>query len=143
MGSIEGKRVQPSGGRSGKGRIVLIVVIVVVLALLAGYVGLCAWVGGDTFLPNTTIAGIDVGGQTREQAADTLEQGVAEKLPQLSVDFTCEGREYTVPGGAFTAYTEDAVGSAAEAQSAAFLLRGVRYLTGLMGGQQYDLAVAL
>lgn len=143
MGSVEGKRVQPSGGRPGKGKIVLIAVIVVVLALLAGYVGLCAWVGGNTFLPNTTIAGIDVGGQTREQAVDTLERGVAEKLPQLSVDFTCEGREYTVPGGEFTAHTEDAVGSAAEAQSSSFLLRGVRYLSGLTGGRQYDLSVAL
>ena len=76
--------MQPSGGKAGRGRIVLIVVLVVVLALLAGYVGLCAWAGDGAFLPNTTIAGIDVGGQTREQAVDTLEQGVAEKLSQLS-----------------------------------------------------------
>ena len=55
MGYVEGKRVEPS---KGKGRIVLIVVIVVLLALLAGYAGLCAWAGGGTFWPNTTIGGV-------------------------------------------------------------------------------------
>lgn len=140
MGYVEGKRVEPS---KGKGRIVLIVVIVVLLALLAGYVGLCAWAGGGTFWPNTTIGGVDVGGQTREQAVDTLEKGMAERLSQLSVEFTCEDKTYTVPGAAFTVYSEDAVGAAADAQNTNFFLRGVRYLSDLTVGQRYGISAGL
>lgn len=79
-----------------------------------------AWAGGGTFWPNTTIGGVDVGGQTREQAVDTLEKGMAERLSQLSVEFTCQDKTYTVPGAAFTVYSEDAVGAAAEAQNTNF-----------------------
>ena len=140
MGYVEGKRVEPS---KGKGRIVLIVVIVVLLALLAGYAGLCAWAGGGTFWPNTTIGGVDVGGQTREQAVDTLEKGMAERLSQLSVEFTCQDKTYTVPGAAFTVYSEDAVGAAAEAQNTNFFLRGARYLSDLTVGQRYGISAGL
>ena len=59
-----GRRVAerpPKQKRSGK-KLALIVLLVVVLALGAGYTGLCAAAGGGTLLPNTSIAGVDVGG---------------------------------------------------------------------------------
>lgn len=144
MGYVEGKRVQPSGGgKPGKGKVVLIVVIVVLLALLAGYAGLCAYAGGGTFWPNTTIGGVDVGGQTREQAVDTIEKGMAETLAGRSVEFTCEGRTYTVPGTDFTVHTEDAVGAAASDQSGSFFLRGGRYLAALTSGTSYPVSAGL
>lgn len=143
MGNAEGKRVQPSSGKPGKGKIPLIIGVVLLLVLAGGYSGLCAYAGSGTFWPNTTIAGVNVGGQTREQAAVTLAQGMAEKLPQMSVSFTCQGKEYTVPGGEFTAYAEDAVSAAADAQNTNFFLRGARYLSDLVSGQQYDISVGL
>lgn len=55
------------------GKIALAVVLVLVLALAGGYVGLCAYAGSSAFLPNTSIAGVDVSGQSREGAAAALE----------------------------------------------------------------------
>ncbi len=143
MGYVEGKRVEPSGGKPGKGKLVLIVLLVILLVLAGGYAGLCAYAGSGTFWPNTTIAGVEVGGLTREQAADALEQGMAEALAGRSVEFICEGRTYTVPGGEFTVHTEDAVSAAAAAQNTNFLLRGARYLADLMGGQRYYVTAGL
>lgn len=54
------------------GKIALAVVLVLVLALAGGYVGLCAYAGSSAFLPNTSIAGVDVSGQSREGATAAL-----------------------------------------------------------------------
>ncbi len=144
MGHVEGKRVEPKGKKGqGKSRAPLIAAGVVVAALAAGYVGLCAYAGGSAFWPNTTIGGMDVSGQSREQAVNTLEQTVAQRLSGLTARFVCEGKSYEVPGGEFTTYTEDAVSSATQGQNVNFFLRGVRYLTSLAAGQTYDLSVGL
>ena len=143
MGYVEGKRVDTSGNKPGKKKVILIVIAAVVVLLAAGYLGLCAWAGSGTFWPNTTIAGVNVGGQTREQAVDALEQGMAEALSGRSVEFTCEGRTYTVPGTSFTVYTEDAVSTAAADQSGSFLLRGGQYLAALTSGSRYPVSVGL
>ncbi|WP_297243143.1 VanW family protein [uncultured Flavonifractor sp.] len=144
MGHVEGKRVEPKDKKGqGKSRAPLIAAGVVVAALAAGYVGLCAYAGGSAFWPNTTIGGMDVSGQSREQAVNTLEQTVAQRLSGLTARFVCEGKSYEVPGGEFTTYTEDAVSSATQGQNVNFFLRGVRYLTSLAAGQTYDLSVGL
>ena len=143
MGHVEGKRVEPKGKGPGKSRAPLIVAGVIVAALAAGYVGLCAYAGSSAFWPNTTIGGVDVGGQTREQAVSTLDATVAQRLSGLTARFTCEGKQYEVPGGEFTTYTEDAVSTASQGQNVNFFLRGASYLSSLAGGQKYDLSVGL
>ena len=52
-----------------------------VAVLLAGYLGLCAWVGNSpAILDGVSVAGVPVGGLTREQALETLES----RLEQVS-----------------------------------------------------------
>ena len=73
-----GRRVAerpPKQKRSGK-KLALIVLLVVVLALGAGYTGLCAAAGGGTLLPNTSIAGVNVGGMGRDAASAALEEAL-------------------------------------------------------------------
>ena len=69
MENQDGKRVARGPGMPRGGKIALAVVLVLVLALAGGYVGLCAYAGSSAFLPNTSIAGVDVSGQSREGAA--------------------------------------------------------------------------
>lgn len=66
MENQDGKRVARGPGMPRGGKIALAVVLVLVLALAGGYVGLCAYAGSSAFLPNTSIAGVDVSGQSRE-----------------------------------------------------------------------------
>ena len=68
--------VETKGGkrlRSG-GKLPLVILGVILAALLAAYIGLCAYAASrDTFQPNRHINGIDVGGLTVEQAQKKLE----------------------------------------------------------------------
>lgn len=72
MENQDGKRVARGPGMPRGGKIALAVVLVLVLALAGGYVGLCAYAGSSAFLPNTSIAGVDVSGQSREGATAAL-----------------------------------------------------------------------
>ena len=141
MAQAAGKRTAPAQKKRG-GKLVLILICIAV-AVAAGYLGLCAWAGGGVFWPNTTIAGIDVSRQTSAEAARTLEEQLAGQLARHTVDFTCEGKVYTVPGDAFTVAAEEAAASAADTQSSNFLLRGGRFLASLMGGRQYGVSAGL
>ena len=78
------KRVAAQPGQRGK--IALIAAGCTAAVLLAAYLGLCAWVGGSpNILKGVSVAGVPVGGLTREQALETLEdnlgQGSSVTLP--------------------------------------------------------------
>ena len=112
-----------------------------VVVLVGGYLILCAAAGSGTFLPNTTIAGIDLSGQTREQALDTLKTQLPDRLSQLSVPFVCQGQEFTIPGSDATVddqAVESALQEALDQQSGSFFTRGAQYL-----GAQYSVPVTL
>ena len=65
-----GKRVIKGDRKPRGAKAALIVILVLAAALIAGYVGLCAYVDrAGTFLPNTAIAGVDVGGMTQAEAS--------------------------------------------------------------------------
>ena len=85
MENQDGKRVARGPGMPRGGKIALAVVLVLVLALAGGYVGLCAYAGSSAFLPNTSIAGVDVSGQSREGAAAALEGALPGLLALLSI----------------------------------------------------------
>ena len=72
MGNVEGKRVAAPDGKSGGKKVPIIILCVVLAVLAGGYLGLCAWAGGSAFWPNTSVAGVDVSGQTPGQAAGAL-----------------------------------------------------------------------
>ncbi len=142
MAQTEGKRAT-TGGKPAGGKIALIVVLAVVVLLAAGYLILCAMAGSGTFLPNTTIAGVDVGGRTVEEATTLLEEQVPQRLAQLSATFTCNGNEYTVQGSEAQVQLTPAIEEAQAAQSGGFLARGGQYLTALTGGSSYNVQVSL
>ena len=78
MAQTAGKRTAQAEKPKG-GKIALIVALAVAAVLIGGYLILCAAAGSGTFLPNTTVAGIDLGGQTQEQALDTLKAQLRER----------------------------------------------------------------
>ena len=142
-----GRRVAerpPEKKRNGK-KVALAAVLVVVLALGAGYTGLCAAAGGGSLLPNTRIAGVDVGGMGREAAVSALESALPQLLSGSSAQFTCDGRTYTVTGGdpTVSADASAAVDAAMESQSGGFFARGWRVLSALLGGERLSLPVTI
>ena len=71
------KRVAAQPGQRGK--IALIAAGCAAAVLLAAYLGLCAWVGGSpNILKGVSVAGVPVGGLTREQALETLEDNLGQ-----------------------------------------------------------------
>lgn len=143
-----GRRVAerpPKQKRSGK-KLALIVLLVVVLALGAGYTGLCAAAGGGTLLPNTSIAGVDVGGMGRDAASAALEEALPGLLSGSSAQFLCDGKTYTVQGDDPTVQADAAAAvdaALAEQSSGGFFVRGWRYLSALLGGQRLPLTVTI
>ena len=140
-----GRRVAERPKKSRGGKTALIVILVLVLALGGGYAGLCAAAGSGSFLPNTTIAGVDVGGQNREQAVEALEAALPDLLSGHSAEFTCGGQTYAVAGGdpAVTVDAAGAVDAALAEQSGSFLTRGWQYLSALLGRARLSLPVTI
>ena len=145
MAQTAGKRSAQAEKPKG-GKIALIAALAVVVVLVGGYLILCAAAGSGTFLPNTTIAGVDLSGQTREQALDTLKTQLPDRLSQLSVPFVCQGQEFTIPGSDATIddqAVETALQEALDQQPGSFFSRGAQYLGAMTGGAQYSVPVTL
>lgn len=107
--------------------------------LLLCYFALCAAAGSaGKLLPRTALAGVDVGGLTAEEAVQTLDRAISARLKELRVEFTCDGRTYTVPGTDFTFDAGQAVRQMMESQSVSFPARGLRLLGALFGGERYE-----
>ena len=143
MAQAAGKRTAQAKKPQGGSKAALVIALVVAAALIAGYLILCAVAGSGTFLPNTTIAGIDVGGRTQDEALSVLEEQLPQRLSQLSATFTCEGKQYTVTGTGASVDTKTAVQSALDSQSGSFFTRGGQFLVSLAGGSQYPAQVTL
>ena len=68
----------PGREREG-GRVVLLLLLGLAVLCAGGYVA--AYVGaGDKVPRGTTVAGVEIGGQTRERAIETLEAGLADRV---------------------------------------------------------------
>jgi len=126
--STGGKRAAPGGG-SKKAAIIAGVVLAI---LLAAYLGLCAYASGSKLLPNTTVSGVSLGGMSVEEASQVLSQQLGERLSTLTVDFSCGGQTYSVPGSEF-AIPADAAAQVAQAQAGPFPVRGAKLLSALLG----------
>ena len=78
---MDGQRVEKT---PGKGKIGLIVAAVLAVLLVGGYLGLCAWVGTSSqIMPGVSVAGVSLGGMTREQAGEVLAEELANSSGQL------------------------------------------------------------
>ena len=145
MENQDGKRVARGPGMPRGGKIALAVVLVLVLALAGGYVGLCAYAGSSAFLPNTSIAGVDVSGQSREGAAAALEGALPGLLADSRAEFTCAGQSYAVNGDdpSVSVDAAAAVDAALTDQAGSFFTRGGRYLAAVMHGNRYPVPVTL
>ena len=82
------RRAPQNGGRKKKKRVspllvTLIVALVLVIAVFAG-VGIYAmrYSGYDKILPNVYVAGIDIGGMTKEEATEAIETALSETTQQ-------------------------------------------------------------
>ncbi len=145
MENQDGKRVARGSGMPRGGKIALAVVLVLVLALAGGYVGLCAYAGSSAFLPNTSIAGVDVSGQSREGAVAALEGALPGLLADSRAEFTCEGQSYAVNGDdpSVSVDAAAAVDAALTDQAGSFFTRGGWYLAAVMHGNRYSVPVTL
>ena len=145
MENQDGKRVARGPGMPRGGKIALDVVLVLVLALAGGYVGLCAFAGSSAFLPNTSIAGVDVSGQSREGAAAALEGALPGLLADSRAEFTCAGQSYAVNGDdpSVSVDAAAAVDAALTDQAGSFFTRGGRYLAAVMHGNRYSVPVTI
>ena len=145
MENQDGKRVARGPGMPRGGKIALAVVLVLVLALAGGYVGLCAYAGSSAFLPNTSIAGVDVSGQSREAAAAALEGALPGLLADSRAEFTCAGQSYAVNGDdpSVSVDAAAAVDAALTDQAGSFFTRGGWYLAAVMHGNRYSVRVTL
>ncbi len=87
-------RVTDPGREKAGGRVVLLVVLGLALLVGGGYAA--AYVGaGDRVPRGTTVAGVDVGGQTPEQAVRTLEEGLADRVDE-PISVVVDGESLTV-----------------------------------------------
>lgn len=145
MDRQEGKHLSKAEKKPRKGKIALIVILIVVIALAAAYVGLCVYVDrSGKYLPNTIIAGVDVGGLTQVEGTYALDEQLERRLDGVSVEFSCEGTLYTVPLSAFTVDTGAAMQQLISAQyNSSLLTRGAGFLAALAGGSRHSLEAAL
>lgn len=139
----EGKRVQPAKGLPLGVKIGIIAVAAVLALAVGGYVGLCAYVsGGGTILPNTTAAGIALGGLTEAQAEEKLDKETASLLAGQSVSIAYPGGTANVVGSGVE-IDADAVARAAfrHGRGSGFLGGGAAYLNAFFRGVEIPAAI--
>ena len=140
-----GKRLAKPEAGAKKSRRGFIAAAVLVAVLAAGYLGLCTWVGASgTTLPGITAAGVELGGLTRDQVEDRLEQELSQGYAQKTVELRIDGlnKTYTVSGTVVQADTGAVNDAAWGLSQGSFLARGWRLLQSLLGGNDLDVPLS-
>ena len=110
--------------------------------VLAGYLGLCAWVGSAGVMPNVTVAGLNVAGMDWDQVQTTVTQAVEEHGSKAKVTLTYGDWSGSITGDELDLFGEDSALNAWEVGRGSFLTQGFQYLRHLMGGStQVELAL--
>lgn len=144
-GDGSGSPDQPGGfyGLAGDGapsrgpKVALFAVLGAVV--LFGLYTLGAWAVSDTVPRETTVAGVDVGGLTRAEAASALDEQLAARAKEPIAVTAGEGKGQLSPEASGLAV--DAPATAAELTG--FSLNPVRLWAHLFGGSEEDLVLAI
>ena len=127
------KRVAVQPGRRRKG--VLIAAGCAAAVLLAAYLGLCAWVGGSpNILKGVSVAGVPVGGLTREQALETLEDNLGQ-VSSVALPLEYGPWEGEITAAAVRVDDQATVAQAWQTGRENFLLQGASYLSHQLGAE--------
>ena len=127
------KRVAAQPGRRRK--IALIAAGCAAAVLLAAYLGLCAWVGGSpNILKGVSVAGVPVGGLTREQALETLEDNLGQ-VSSVTLPLEYGPWEGEITAAAVRVDDQATVAQAWQTGRENFLLQGGSYLAHLLGAE--------
>ena len=140
-----GKRLAKPDGEAKKSRRGLLAAGILVAVLVAGYLGLCTWVGASgTTLPGTTAGGVELGGLTRDQVErrldEELKQGYTGKEITLQVDGTSQS--YTVSGSVLDVDTSAVTDAACGLSQGNFFSRGWRLIQSLLGGNDIEVPLS-
>ena len=127
------KRVAAQPGQRGK--IALIAAGCAAAVLLAAYLGLCAWVGGSpNILKGVSVAGVPVGGLTREQALETLEDNLGQ-VSSVTLPLEYGPWEGEITAAAVRVDDQATVAQAWQTGRSNFLLQGASYLSHQLGAE--------
>lgn len=136
------KRV--AGNSNKKKKAALIAAGVVAVVLVGGYLGLCAWVGSSpAILKGVSVAGIPVGGMSRQDALAALDANLDQVSSQVTLPLEYGPWTGEITAAAVHADEQATAQRAWQAGREHFLLQGGSYLAHLMGAQtDLDLALA-
>ena len=127
------KRVAAQPGRRRK--IALIAAGCAAAVLLAAYLGLCAWVGGSpNILKGVSVAGVPVGGLTREQALETLEDNLGQ-VSSVALPLEYGPWEGEITAAAVRVDDQATVAQTWQTGRENFLLQGASYLSHQLGAE--------
>lgn len=127
------KRVAAQPGQRRK--IALIAAGCAAAVLLAAYLGLCAWVGGSpNILKGVSVAGVPVGGLTREQALETLEDNLGQ-VSSVTLPLEYGPWEGEITAAAVRVDDQATVAQAWQTGRSNFLLQGASYLSHQLGAE--------
>ena len=127
------KRVAAQPGQRRK--IALIAAGCAAAVLLAAYLGLCAWVGGSpNILKGVSVAGVPVGGLTREQALETLEDNLGQ-VSSVTLPLEYGPWEGEITAAAVRVDDQATVAQAWQTGRSSFLLQGASYLSHQLGAE--------
>ena len=121
--------------------IVPIVIGIAAAAVLAAYLGLCAWVGGSRIMPNVSIAGVDVSGLDQAAARQKLERALSETAAQVSIELSYGVWSAQVDGRGVQADVDSSVSAAVAVGRGSFITRGAAYFSHKLGASD-DVALA-
>ena len=142
---MKGQHVpQRAAGNPNKTKkIALIAAGAAVGVLAAGYLGLCAWVGNSpAILDGVSVAGVSVGGMTREQALAVLEDRLGQVSSQVSLPLEYGPWEGELSASAAQVDDQATVEAAWQTGRENFLLQGGSYLAHRLGAESgLDLAL--
>ena len=126
-----------------KKKIALIAAGGVAVVLLGGYLGLCAWVGSSSAILNgVSVAGVPVGGMTREQALAALEEQLGQ-VSDVTVPLEYGPWEGEITAAAVQVDDQATVSQAWQTGREHFLLQGGGYLAHQFGAENdIDLVLA-
>lgn len=131
---MEGQRVKKESEKPGRKGLVLSGAIAA--ALLAGYIGLSAWVGmSDQVMPNVTVGGMDVSGMTQIQVQQMVENALERHSGNAQVSVTRQGWSGALDGSALELKGENVGRQAYQVGRSNFFVQGFQYIRHLLGGE--------